>query len=72
MTVIKDTTYVNYKYRPELGWYRPAVFYVSGGHSHTLCLQPAGQAGTQRTFNGLFLSRAGSDSMGAAAGMLVP
>jgi hypothetical protein len=29
MTVIKDTTFVNYKYQPNLGWYRPSVFYVS-------------------------------------------
>ena len=29
MTIIKDTTYVNYKYQPQLGWYRPTIFYVS-------------------------------------------
>ncbi len=29
MTIIKDMTYVNYKYQPQLGWYRPTIFYVS-------------------------------------------
>ncbi|KAI7839068.1 hypothetical protein COHA_007210 [Chlorella ohadii] len=27
MTIIKDTTFVNYKYQPQLGYYRMAVFY---------------------------------------------
>ena len=31
MTIIADTTFVNYKYQPQLGFNRPQVFYVSGG-----------------------------------------
>lgn len=28
MTIIKDTTFANYKWQPQLGYYRMSVFYV--------------------------------------------
>lgn len=30
MTVIKDVTFANYVWQPQLGFYRMSVFYVSG------------------------------------------
>lgn len=48
MTIIKDTTFANYKWQPQLGYYRMAVFYVRGpgagrgGCEHCRCAESAG------------------------------
>ncbi|PRW44355.1 G8 domain-containing [Chlorella sorokiniana] len=44
MTIIKDTTFVNYKYQPQLGYYRMAVFYTM---THSDEYKPMGMSSTQ-------------------------
>lgn len=46
MTIIKDWTFANYKYKPQLGYYAPSVFYVSPTRSVFITYSPLTQPPT--------------------------